>query len=152
MAIDTILVAVGRGDNEAERTEALASAINDIATPTDAHVTLLHVFGQDEFEDLTTQLDFDRPSDATPDDVARRHSATRKLSDLLESDRIDFDVRGDVGDDAGGTIVNVAGDLGADLIMVGGRKRTPTGKAVFGSTSQQVMLNADCPVTYVGGA
>jgi nucleotide-binding universal stress UspA family protein len=151
MAIETILVAVGRGDNEAARTEALASAIGDIATPTEAEVILLHVFSDTDFEDLTHQLDFDDPSDATPNDVARRHSATRRLSDLLEAERVGFEVRGDVGEDAGSTIVSVADDIGADLLIIGGRKRTPTGKAVFGSTAQQVMLNADIPVTYVRG-
>ncbi len=151
MAIDTILVAVGRGDNEAARTEALAQAIDDIATPTEAEVILLHVFSEADFEDLTEQLDFDDPSDATPDDVARRHSATRRLSDLLEDKRVGFEVRGDVGGDAGTTIVTAGEDIGADLVIIGGRKRTPAGKAVFGSTAQQVMLNADCPVTYVRG-
>lgn len=149
MAIETIVAAVGRGENEAERAGAVADTIADLATPTGADVILLHAFGEQEFENLAEQLDFDRPSDATPDAAARRHSATRMLVDRLEDHGVGYTVRGEVGDDAGSAVVAAATDLGADMVLVGGRKRTPAGKAVFGSTAQQVMLNAPCPVTYV---
>jgi nucleotide-binding universal stress UspA family protein len=149
MAIETVLVAVGRGDNETERIDAQAGAITDLAASTDAAFTLLHVFGETELEDLIDQLDFDATSDADADAVARRHSATRALGDRLETAGVGYTVRGEVNDEAATGVVAVADELDADRILVGGRDRTPTGKVVFGSVAQQVLLEARCPVTYV---
>lgn len=46
-------------------------------------------------------------------------------------------------------IVDLAADVGADLVVVGARQRTPVGKAVFGSVTQSVVLNSPVPVTVV---
>ncbi|MFC7157085.1 universal stress protein [Halomarina halobia] len=46
-------------------------------------------------------------------------------------------------------IVDYAESVDADAIVVPGRKRSPVGKAVFGSVTQDVILNADRPVTIV---
>ena len=46
-------------------------------------------------------------------------------------------------------IISLAESESIDEIVMGGRKRSPTGKAVFGSTAQHVMLNSPSPVTFV---
>lgn len=43
-------------------------------------------------------------------------------------------------------ILEAAEDHEADIICVAGRKRTPTGKAIFGSVTQDVVLNTEYPV------
>lgn len=43
-------------------------------------------------------------------------------------------------------ILSVADEIDADLIAVSGRKRSPAGKALFGSVTQSVLLSAECPV------
>ncbi|ERH12580.1 MAG: universal stress protein UspA related nucleotide-binding protein, partial [halophilic archaeon J07HB67] len=58
------------------------------------------------------------------------------------------DIEGRIGD-PGAAVANVAADLAADRVVVGGRDRSPTGKAGFGSTAQNVLLSAPCPVTFV---
>lgn len=43
-------------------------------------------------------------------------------------------------------------DLGADAVVMSGRKRSPAGKALFGSVAQSVILTTDRPVTIVDTA
>ena len=148
MALQTILLAVGPGD--ADRASALAEAVANVASPAGARVVLAHVFTDEEFEGVVGQLDYDPASDIDTDEVASRHSTIREISRSLDDDDIEFSVKGRVGPH-GEKIVELAKEIGADMVFVGGRKRSPTGKAVFGSTAQEVMLNAPCPVTFVRG-
>ncbi|WP_435066952.1 universal stress protein [Haloplanus sp. C73] len=48
-------------------------------------------------------------------------------------------------------ILHVAEERDAAYIVLGPRKQTPIGKALMGSVSQLVMLNADCTVAFVTG-
>jgi nucleotide-binding universal stress UspA family protein len=148
MAIDTILLAVG--PNDADRTEPLAETVTDIAGPTGADVVLAHVFTEEEYDTVLERLDFPDGADVDPDTVADRHGTVRTLRTALRDAGIHTSVRGSVGAH-GDEIVALADEIGADLAVVGGRKRSPTGKAVFGSVAQNVMLNAPCPVTFVRG-
>ncbi|MEP9365338.1 universal stress protein [Nocardioides sp. CN2-186] len=46
-------------------------------------------------------------------------------------------------------ILGAATDVGADLIVIGLRRRSPVGKLFLGSASQQIILEAECPVVAV---
>lgn len=147
MSIETILLAVGSEDEK--RTERLAAEATSVAKPTGATVVLAHVFDDDEFDDVRSNLGVDSESEgSTPDAVAKRHTTTRTISKALTEAGVDHAVRGAVGDHAD-EIVELAEDVDADRVVVGGRRRSPTGKAVFGSVAQEVILSAPCPVTFV---
>jgi len=143
MTLSTLLVAVGPGD--ADRVDALAAAVTEVAEPTGARVVLLHVFEEDDFESVRDRLG---QSDASPAAAARRQKTVRDLTDAFDDAGVEYDVRGRVGEKAD-AIVAAAEDVAADRVFVAGRARSPTGKAVFGSTAQNVMLTAPCPVTFV---
>ncbi|SDM03113.1 Nucleotide-binding universal stress protein, UspA family [Halogranum gelatinilyticum] len=147
MSLDTILVAIGPSD--ADRIDRLAEETIDVAGPAGSTVVLGHVFTKDEYEDALDKLEFDTTAEeVSPNDVAARHSTIRELTKLFDAAGVDYEVRGVVGDH-GKAIVDLAEEVDADRVLVGGRKRSPTGKAVFGSVAQEVMLSAPCPVTFV---
>ena len=147
MSIETVVLAVGSGDEK--RAEQLADEIISVAGPADAEVVLTHVFDEEEFDEIRANLGVERGSEsATPDAVAERHTATRHLSETLSEAGVRHSIRGAVGDLAD-EVVETADTLEADRVIVGGRQRSPTGKAVFGSVAQEVLLSAPCPVTFV---
>lgn len=47
-------------------------------------------------------------------------------------------------------ICDLAAELEVDLIVLGGRKRSPAGKALFGSVTQSVILDCDASVVVAG--
>lgn len=146
MALETVVLAVGSQDSD--RAGRLTTTVVDIAEPAGAEVVLLHAFTEEELDDAVGRLDYqfeDRP-DAT--EVAGRLAVVRDIAAELDEAGVPFTVRGAVGDHAE-SIVDVAETSGADLLVIGGRRRSPTGKVVFGSTAQQVLLDSPCPVTFV---
>lgn len=147
MTLDTILLAVGPDDKN--RAEQLAEAVIEVAEPAGATVVVAHVFTKGEFTRATERLDFQN-DEADPDEVAKRHQTVRDIVALLDESPVKYSVRGSIGEHAE-EIINLAEKVGADRVVVGGRKRSPTGKAVFGSTAQAVMLDSPCPVTFVRG-
>lgn len=146
MGIETVLLAVGPGD--ADRTEELATTATNLVEPTGATVVLAHVFTEEGYRDVLDRLNYDPTGEIDSDEVASRHSTVREIAKTLDEGDIDYEIKGLVGE-GGKTIVEVAETVDADQLIVGGRKRSPTGKAVFGSTAQEVLLSAPCPATFV---
>jgi nucleotide-binding universal stress UspA family protein len=68
----------------------------------------------------------------------------------LEQDGVDHEVRQLVrGQDPAEDLIDVAEEVGAELIVIGLRRRTPVGKLIMGSNAQRVLLDAPCPVLAV---
>ena len=54
--------------------------------------------------------------------------------------------------DASDELVAIADRIKASLIVIGLRRRTPTGKLITGSQAQRILLDANCPVLAVKAA
>lgn len=68
----------------------------------------------------------------------------------VASDDVDVQVRLLVrGNDPAEDVLAVAEEVEAEFIVIGLRRRTPVGKLLLGSNSQQILLGADCPVIAV---
>ena len=53
------------------------------------------------------------------------------------------------GADLGAALLGLVDSVGADLLVIGARRRSPVGKALLGSVAQTVILEANVPVLVV---
>jgi nucleotide-binding universal stress UspA family protein len=85
--------------------------------------------------------------DGTSDDDV---VAGRKALDALENSLSDVDTHQLVrGNSPQEDMIEFAGKHGVDELVIGIRKRSPTGKLMFGSTAQDLLLSTELPVVCV---
>ncbi len=97
---------------------------------------------------------FTGEQESLPDELqqfksADRVGSVRACKSVLEEANVSVSVRDESGNPAKG-ITEYAELNEPDLIVLGGRKRTPVGKAIFGSVAQSVILNTNHPVVVTG--
>ncbi|MBX0324128.1 universal stress protein [Halomicroarcula sp. F13] len=121
-------------DTSEARARAQAREITGMPMDHDeVHVTLLHDFQ-------------DNPEGASVEQV----SSVRRAKNILEEAGVTVSLSESSGDPAA-AILEIADERDADLIVVAGRKRTPTGKVLFGSVTQSVILGTNRPVLVCSG-
>lgn len=129
-----VLVAV---DHNEERARKQAEAITEPPLASDSiRAVVVHV-AREVRSDEGGPIDMQEYSEM-PESVL-------EVRDHLESADIDTRIERRSGDPAE-EILKVVQKEEADWVVVGGRKRSPVGKAIFGSVSQAVILKADCSV------
>ncbi|WP_254271337.1 universal stress protein [Haloarcula marina] len=148
MALERVLLAIPPADRA--HLEPLVDAVVELTAGTAATVYLLYLFPDDDFEAVAAEMDVDPTTDLlSPDELAARHDSVQLPASRLTEAGIEHEVRGVAGGDPAEQVVKRVEELAADVVVVGGTRRSPTGKAMFGDTAQQVLLNAPCPVLYV---
>lgn len=139
MPIDTVLFALtGITD-----TDVMTDLTIDVADQTGATVIIGKTYPESEHASAQEEIDIE-----SPDDLARRDANVEDVATAFENAGVPYEIRGALGDEGEGHVV-IADSVDADRILIQGQQRSPTGKAVFGSVAQHVLLNAPCPVTFV---
>lgn len=83
------------------------------------------------------------PSYASDEDLA-------EVRALVERSGVGFELEHRItGRDGAEDVVAAAERVAASLVVIGLRRRTPTGKLLFGSDAQRILLDARCPVLAV---
>ena len=132
--------------NHAPWARDVADVVTDVENE-NTEVVVLHVFDEGEVASTRDNLDGDSLS---TNDLASRKAGVSAATEVLTDGGIDVKSRGvRKGDRAADAILGVAESVDADRIYLYSRKRSPAGKAVFGSTVQRVILNATVPITIV---
>ncbi|GGJ06427.1 hypothetical protein GCM10008995_15430 [Halobellus salinus] len=152
MSLETIVLAAESGDEDVA--DRLAATAADIADPSNAKIVLAHVFDDEEYENARNRLNFTDDSEVTPSVIAERKAAVRDLGETLATSDVEVTTSGRLSNGAsqGRRLAELADEVDADMVVLGGRGRSPAGKALFGSTAQEVMLESSCPVTFVRAA
>jgi nucleotide-binding universal stress UspA family protein len=127
-----VVIAVDEGaDRARKQARAVAGLPN---APEEVHATILHVFTENPDGASATQV-----------------GSVRRVEEMLDEAGVETRIAEQSGEPAA-TVLDFAQSEDADCICVGGRSRTPAGKAIFGSVAQSVILQADRPVLVTGAA
>jgi nucleotide-binding universal stress UspA family protein len=88
--------------------------------------------------------------DADTTDAYRAGVADEIERVLGQDAEVDWDLHlQSSGLDVGEQLVALTNKVGAELLVIGARRRSPVGKAFLGSVTQTIILNADVPVLVV---
>ncbi len=143
-----ILAAVGE---KRDPTQIITTAY-ELATAFDEELQVLHVLPEkdaeehfesiqsvDEFSDYSFTIEVDRAEDiaqkfidgALGDESSGHISAVGRIGDPTDE------------------ILAAIDDIEPRYVVIGGKNRSPTGKALFGSVTQSIILNSERPVVSV---
>lgn len=133
-----------------ETAKVLLREAGELSAGVDAELILVYGTTEEEYnerrEDMANIPDIDTTYslDQALDGV--RRFAKDMGRDVLSDIDVEWEAVGRIGDKAAETL-ELADERACDHIFIAGRKRSPTGKAVFGDDTQRVILDARVPVT-----
>ncbi len=150
--MDRILAVIDNTDRSLE----LLSDMESVAAGIGAELLVLSLLTTEEFDEHAEVMAAIERTERTtftqnPREAAA-HLGRQAIEDELGSVAYD-ELLGAVcdEDDRADEVLEIAADHGVDHIAIVGRRRSPTGKAIFGDVAQGVILNFDGYVTVAMG-
>lgn len=116
--------------------QAALNAGVDLASRLGGDLAILHVLD----DDLVGDID------------AARDDATERVARALESLGADLSPTVHIvaaGGDTAQALIDLATESGAEMLVIGARRRSPVGKLLMGSVVQRVILDSPVPVLVV---
>ncbi len=142
--------------DDSDRAVAVIEQANDLADRYDTELHIVHVGDpavdfREDFTDVSEEAlgAHDEPWSTQVLNAVQESAAEIAANAAETVDEVDsYEAVGLVGD-ASEVIRQYASEHDARYIVVSGRKRRPLGQALFGSVTQALLLNADCPIVAV---
>ena len=135
-----------------ESAKQLVREAGELATGVGAELVLLHVTTDEEYDDTRKSLEAipNLESSYTPGQALEgaRSFAADVGRDVLKGVDVEWDAVGRLGDERD-EVLAAAKEQDCDHVFIAGDKRSPAGKALFGDTTQAVILDFDGAVTVV---
>ena len=136
-----------------EGMEWLVAEAGRLAAGVGADLIALHVRSESDYEEDRRAVEDVMAEESSSYDLDQAiEGAEQVAADVVKGALADVDVEyeavGAIGERAE-RILGEAESRGCDHIFIPGRRRSPTGKALFGDTAQHVILNFAGPVTIV---
>lgn len=121
-----------------------------LAQESGGRITLLHVVDWPEEDEPMTSRSFNVPEYR----LERKRDAERRLLELVPAEVRNWCEPATIVRTGSPyrTILSLAGDIGADLILVGGHGRSAIERLFVGSTANHIIRSALCPVLTMGRA
>lgn len=145
-----VILVVVDGDKDIEDVEETVTVAANLTEKYGDELVALNVTSKDEF--LKEQQGKTSIADVEPKPIERyENEAAARAREIVEQildGSTDVTYMGRVADPADG-IVETGRNVDARFIVIGARRQSPVGKAIFGSTTQSVLLTADRPVVTV---
>ncbi|WP_435361711.1 universal stress protein [Haloarchaeobius sp. DFWS5] len=147
--MDRALVVV----DSTESHESLLREAADCTSGTPASLLLVSFISEESFHQDQETLQQIASAESTSYGADAPIEAARGVAEAAGRDALgadaEFETMGAVADDdeQADRIVAIAAEEGCDHVFLTGRRRSPTGKALFGDRAQKVLLNFDGYVT-----
>lgn len=125
-----------------EQSTEVAAQADELARAFDDELHLVHVIEETEYTRLVEKQSSAREADSGSVEENAAAAATDGVDESLDAD---YEIVGRVGNPSK-KVLEYADEVDARYVVVGGRSRSPTGKALFGSVTQSILLNTERPV------